>query len=177
MTYLRSGVRENVDPYLTEALRGLGDSYGPLGVALVAAELTDPNVLVERLGENNRAPIYANPRPSVIDWTFLDDEPRETRVPAAWVGDAFPDEIQPGDTWNGIVQTAESIAVQHREVGRRRGQTETFRAAAGDDLELRGAAKLAAAYLRKIADREYALDAVEVRALPEIAAELDRLTR
>jgi hypothetical protein len=37
-------------------LRRLGDEYGPLGVALVAAQLTDPRVLIEYLSVNQPTP-------------------------------------------------------------------------------------------------------------------------
>jgi hypothetical protein len=39
-------MRTDTDPRLIKALRDLGDSYGPLGVALAAADLTDANVLI-----------------------------------------------------------------------------------------------------------------------------------
>lgn len=47
----RNAARPEPDtsPALVEALTKLGDDYGPLGVALAAARLTDPNVLVGRL--------------------------------------------------------------------------------------------------------------------------------
>jgi hypothetical protein len=40
---------DDVSPALLEKLRELGDEYGPLGVALAAAKLTDVGVLVHRL--------------------------------------------------------------------------------------------------------------------------------
>jgi hypothetical protein len=43
----------NASPNLVEALERLGDEYGPLGVAIVAATLTDPAVLVQVLGESD----------------------------------------------------------------------------------------------------------------------------
>lgn len=36
-------------PGLIEGLRRLGDDYGPLGVALAAADLTDTRLLIQRL--------------------------------------------------------------------------------------------------------------------------------
>lgn len=47
--FLRRSGLEDVDPELVELLRHAGDRWGPLGVALVASTLTDPNVLVARL--------------------------------------------------------------------------------------------------------------------------------
>lgn len=41
------------DPALLATLRSLGDQYGPLGVALAAADLTDSAVLVRRLTETS----------------------------------------------------------------------------------------------------------------------------
>lgn len=38
--------RDDLDPRLIAKLRELGDSYGPMGVALAAADLTDVDVLV-----------------------------------------------------------------------------------------------------------------------------------
>lgn len=55
MTFLRSGVGEDVDPRLLEQLRTLGDEFGPMGVAIVAAKLTDPNVLVSKLAKKASA--------------------------------------------------------------------------------------------------------------------------
>lgn len=40
---------DDVDPRLTDALRALGDEFGPLGVALAAARATDTDVLLDRL--------------------------------------------------------------------------------------------------------------------------------
>jgi len=59
---------DNVDPTLIERLRDLGDLWGPLGVALAAAALTDPGVLVSRL----------TPRPRV--WLIDDTVPAGVRV-------------------------------------------------------------------------------------------------
>lgn len=45
----REDAEDTTDPKLIAALRHLGDDFGPLGVALVAARLTDPRVLVNHL--------------------------------------------------------------------------------------------------------------------------------
>jgi len=42
-------VSHDTAPGLIEGLRRLGDDYGPLGVALAAADLTDTRLLIERL--------------------------------------------------------------------------------------------------------------------------------
>lgn len=52
----RSGL-EDVDPELVELLRTAGDRWGPLGVALVASTLTDPNVLVAYLRRGAPGPV------------------------------------------------------------------------------------------------------------------------
>lgn len=52
----------DISPRLDEALRQLGDDYGPLGVALAAAHLTDPDVLIAQLagdGSTSQEPIPA----------------------------------------------------------------------------------------------------------------------
>jgi hypothetical protein len=49
-----------VDPRLVEVLRSAGYEWGPLGVAKVAAQLTDPQVLAAELGV----------RPAVEDLAF-----------------------------------------------------------------------------------------------------------
>lgn len=47
--WLRRPGLEDTDPELIEVLRDAGDRWGPLGVAVVASALTDPNVLVAHL--------------------------------------------------------------------------------------------------------------------------------
>jgi hypothetical protein len=47
----------DTDPKLIQELRALGDTYGPLGVALVAAQLTDLDVLVTQLRRPRVAPL------------------------------------------------------------------------------------------------------------------------
>ena len=42
---------EDTSTHLVEALMNLGDEYGPLRVALAAAQLTDVDVLIHRLRE------------------------------------------------------------------------------------------------------------------------------
>lgn len=51
---------EHVDPRLVDRLVALGDDYGPLGVALAAAALTDPDALVARLIDGAPEPIERN---------------------------------------------------------------------------------------------------------------------
>jgi hypothetical protein len=51
----RSGL-EDTDPDLIERLREAGKRWGPLGVARVAANLTDPDVLVQSLRQRDRGP-------------------------------------------------------------------------------------------------------------------------
>lgn len=46
---LRDDVGRDVDPGLLDALQDLGDEYGPLGVATVAAQLSDVNMVMVRL--------------------------------------------------------------------------------------------------------------------------------
>ena len=41
----------NISLKLIKTLRELGDNYGPLGVALAAASLTDKDVLIDKLIE------------------------------------------------------------------------------------------------------------------------------
>lgn len=48
---------DQIDSALVLRLRRLGDDYGPLGVALAAAALTDPDLVVARLIEGAHAPI------------------------------------------------------------------------------------------------------------------------
>lgn len=50
------------DPKLIEALRELGNRWGPLGVALTAAQLTDPKVLILLLQGENTMPDVSNPQ-------------------------------------------------------------------------------------------------------------------
>ncbi len=54
-------MRTDTDPRLIKALRDLGDTYGPLGVALAAADLTDAGVLITILSTEGEA----DPRPAV----------------------------------------------------------------------------------------------------------------
>ncbi|MGW0485832.1 hypothetical protein [Nonomuraea sp. NPDC003214] len=49
MTADRARLTEDVDPDLLQALVDLGATYGPLGVALAAAKLSDPAVVARRL--------------------------------------------------------------------------------------------------------------------------------
>jgi hypothetical protein len=54
----RQGESESdTDPNLIQELRALGDTYGPLGVALVAAQLTDEDVLVTQIRRPRVAPL------------------------------------------------------------------------------------------------------------------------
>lgn len=46
----------DTEPSLIAALRRLGDDFGPLGVALTAAQLTDPQALIARIGTTEAAP-------------------------------------------------------------------------------------------------------------------------
>ena len=61
-----------VSPRLDEALRQLGDDYGPMGVALAAAHLTDPDALIanligEELNDPNRQPPAPHP---ISHWNY-----------------------------------------------------------------------------------------------------------
>jgi hypothetical protein len=58
--------RDDLDPRLIAKLRELGDSYGPMGVALAAADLTDVDVLFLLL---HQEPSDAQPQepPSLVD--------------------------------------------------------------------------------------------------------------
>jgi len=51
----------DTDPTLLWLLRRAGESWGPLGVALVAARMTDPEVLIAHLTSGGGVP---NPEPS-----------------------------------------------------------------------------------------------------------------
>lgn len=65
---IRRSSLEDASPALIEGLRQLGDNYGPLGVAIAAAHLTDPNVLVHDLLAGRPIPRYADSdRPSLYD--------------------------------------------------------------------------------------------------------------
>ncbi len=46
---LRRRMPEDTDPFLIDQLQTMGDRWGPLGVAIAAAHLTDPNVLLTHL--------------------------------------------------------------------------------------------------------------------------------
>lgn len=48
---------DETSPALIEALRRLGDEYGPLGVAEAAAQLTDPAVLIRLLTDPDRGTV------------------------------------------------------------------------------------------------------------------------
>lgn len=50
---------DDVDPHLIRSLRLLGDRYGPLGVALAAAGLTDPAAVIQRLSEHRAGEIHS----------------------------------------------------------------------------------------------------------------------
>lgn len=56
---------EETSEGLVTALRKLGNEYGPLGVALAAAQLTDINVLVSRI---SRTPPMSEQQFEVIYW-------------------------------------------------------------------------------------------------------------
>lgn len=47
---------EETSPALVEALRRLGDDYGPFGVALAAAQLTDMDFLLRELTRERERP-------------------------------------------------------------------------------------------------------------------------
>ena len=59
-------MRTDTDPRLIKALRDLGDTYGPLGVALAAADLTDAGVLITILSGEPTEPVEQSP-PSLVD--------------------------------------------------------------------------------------------------------------
>lgn len=114
--WLRRPGLEDVDPECIERLRELGDRFGPLGVAIVAAALTDPNVLVAHL--RTRQPTRVVPQ-------YQDET---TSEPATWYGedgqplpDAPPDAVEmtealetmtgprPGWLWVQAAQATEFI--------------------------------------------------------------------
>lgn len=64
---IRRSSLEDVDVECVEALREAGGKWGPLGVALVAAHLTDPDVLVARLRENYRPGYRDTLRPPLLE--------------------------------------------------------------------------------------------------------------
>lgn len=79
---------------LVDALNDLGDHYGPLGVALAAAHLTDERVLVERIRARNRRGISrdelaASEAPAALEAlvTALDLMGARNRVRITWPAD------------------------------------------------------------------------------------------
>lgn len=56
----------DVDPGLIEVLRSAGDRWGPLGVALAAARLTDVDVLVRQLTEDANPAEEEVPEPTAL---------------------------------------------------------------------------------------------------------------
>lgn len=83
--WLRRPSLEDTDPELVELLRDAGDRWGPLGVAITAAALTDPNVLLAHLRSRTTRVVAARPEaPDVEPTTWygedgqpLDDAPAE----------------------------------------------------------------------------------------------------
>jgi hypothetical protein len=70
----------DVDPDLIDALRGLGNDYGSLGVALAAARLTDTTVLVHQLTNGKPEPTE-QPSPGERSWEFrLSPDRREIAI-------------------------------------------------------------------------------------------------
>lgn len=70
----------DVDPDLIDALRGLGNDYGSLGVALAAARLTDTTVLVHQLTNGKPEPTEL-PSPGERSWEFrLSPDRREIAI-------------------------------------------------------------------------------------------------
>lgn len=57
----------HTDAVLVSALRALGDQYGPLGVALTAAALTDPEVLDARMVTAGLLPSENHPETNALD--------------------------------------------------------------------------------------------------------------
>jgi hypothetical protein len=65
---MASPAARDVDPHLVRSLRMLGDRYGPLGVALAAAALTDPAALVRQLTATpTERSAWAEPVPELLD--------------------------------------------------------------------------------------------------------------
>lgn len=62
---------EDTDPDLIDALRQAGAKWGPLGVAITAAHLTDPDVLAQCLRQGDRAP-----RVPITGWDLEPDQRR-----------------------------------------------------------------------------------------------------
>lgn len=98
---------ERTAPELLEALRALGDEYGSLGVAVVAAAMTDQNVLI-RLLSGAEEDEYQQPTDARIcpdgGYCHHDCEAGCYRVRAAGpLTGAFP-----GDKWPAVVVRAET---------------------------------------------------------------------
>lgn len=76
---------KDIDPRLLWALRGLGDDFGPLGVALAAAELTDKGLLRKQLSPGDEPitePESSPWLPSIgerVEWGDLDAYPQIVR--------------------------------------------------------------------------------------------------
>ncbi|WP_160051270.1 hypothetical protein [Nocardiopsis sp. FR26] len=66
----------DTEPALVDALNALGDTYGPLGVALAAAHLSDPKVVARRLTNPDE------PTPPPLDG----DAPAPTTTAALFTG-------------------------------------------------------------------------------------------
>lgn len=79
-----------LDPRLVEQLRRAGDEWGPLGVALAAAQLTDPQALVARLSGERPDPRPAAAR-AMRDQHGPDHHPRHAfwHALADWLEEAY----------------------------------------------------------------------------------------
>lgn len=98
--YLRGGVGEDHDPDLIERLRDLGDRYGPAGVAIVAAGLSDPNYVIARLLDTPyQAPIRDDGTRPLPDLGPLEDRLRDDGLHIEVDGRA----ARPATTWETYV--------------------------------------------------------------------------
>jgi hypothetical protein len=76
-------ITRHTSPALVDQLRQLGQQYGPLGVALAAARLTDQNLVVERITafQENRCP---SDRVSLPDVVASGQEPGSITAAGGW---------------------------------------------------------------------------------------------
>lgn len=75
---------EDTDPWLLEELRTLGNKWGRLGVAVAAAHLTDPDVLVQALIAGDRPPATPHPHDGPLTVQDRTDLPGYSTAPG-WI--------------------------------------------------------------------------------------------
>jgi hypothetical protein len=102
-------IARHTSPALLDQLRQLGQHYGPLGVALAAARLTDQDVLVERItaSQENRCPSSEAMCPDLhvltddgtcphgCDYAKDGDRHHPHRYPTSWMPDLVADHQRP----------------------------------------------------------------------------------